>query len=1114
MNLHMRNMQHHGAAETAGVGLQLNAFLQGVYFEIGILALLLFGYAVVRLLKPKSKKGEAWGSPLMKQIRGMRHAYSNGKYDGVKTMWRVILNSAHAECCPVDVLRFVTHSILAEDGEEEGLPRVKEMVNYFNSFTDPLKSIMDDNEGTKNRVRSEDDLRTLVLNRCLQVSVTKTPIGVEKIYDALQDLAGKPDEETYEILLTGHANAGDESKIDETLRTLREFCGQVGTRAYSIIITASLKQNELSRAMKYTRQLQESGGKATTSILAEFFRTGAATGCVGEVIRTIKEMHNSGSATVNAEAVSYMIDDSFKRRDVNLTHRVVSMAEELQVALHYTHYDVIVKTHVMRGDVKAFQYYADMKKHFSLSSGTCVGLINLCVDSKFVQFAEMVFKDRREIGVANLALYSSLIKLYSAMRKYDSVCELYPLMLEDGLELDEQMQAMLMTSAVKASRQDLVDQLHQASHLPGKDELYYMSNLRTCRQDRDVGRALRFKDEMKERNLLDSNAWLTVLDVCSVSGDIDSMLKIFEEMKEGGFLDELAYNRVIKGYCNSGDLDSARKMLERMQEDGYSASSVTYNFLLCRLTANGDYRGAWQIVETMHTNGIEEDSFTLYNLVKAVKVCKDDFFVHKVFWLLNKTSVDLLKDDAFLGAILDATLRVKDIAMMRRLVDQVMQSNLTPTVPTMNMLIKATGTLHRIENVRALWNELTGVRAVPPNDFSVGCMVDALVSNNCLAEAVELVDKWKDRVQMNTIIYSTLIKGYAIAKDSVGALNCFETMKKGGFTPNIVTVNTLLDACHRAGATQSARKLYEQIGDLQLEPDRITFATMIKGFARHGCADEAVAMLEEMESKSLWPDHSIYNVIIDAATQQAKWPLADQMYESMVGKGIKPTTFTLISLLQRHGREGNVKNAESLFRTMPHRYGFKASVQAYTCMLTVYVSNGCLQQGLQLFERMQAEGPAPDAKAYEKLIFGCMRQQSADKAAELLLDAYGVGKHGMANGKVQLDPSVIPRVVDGLSTRGLAETHIAPLVNKLRSAGVHMPSSVLSATIRGVATEVKGKEQTKDAVEVPPWRRRNMGSSNSPNMPRTAPSRTKGGAHSSPWGPAPKGEQSSSSDMQ
>ena len=43
-------------------------------------------------------------------------------------MWRVILNSAHAECCPVDVLRFVTHSILAEDGEEEGLPRVKEMV--------------------------------------------------------------------------------------------------------------------------------------------------------------------------------------------------------------------------------------------------------------------------------------------------------------------------------------------------------------------------------------------------------------------------------------------------------------------------------------------------------------------------------------------------------------------------------------------------------------------------------------------------------------------------------------------------------------------------------------------------------------------------------------------------------------------------------------------------------------------------------------------------------------------------------------------------------------------------------------------------------------------------
>merc|ERR1719247_3208446 len=304
MNLHvnhMRNMQHAGA-QTADVGIKLNTFLQGVYFEVAILALLIFAYCVVRLLKPKSKKAEAWGSPLMKQIRAMRHAYSNGKYEGVKTMWRVIVNSSHSECCPVDVLKIVTHSILAEEGEEEGLPKVRELVKYFNSFTNPLQSILDDNEGTKLRARSEEDLRTLVLNRCLQVGVQKTPIAVDKIYDALQDLAAKPDEETYELLLTGYANVGDEDMIDETLRLMLGFFGHVGTRAFSIIITAALKQNELSRALKYTKQLQESGGKATTSILAEFFRTGAATGCVGEVLRTIKEMHHAGSATVNAEA--------------------------------------------------------------------------------------------------------------------------------------------------------------------------------------------------------------------------------------------------------------------------------------------------------------------------------------------------------------------------------------------------------------------------------------------------------------------------------------------------------------------------------------------------------------------------------------------------------------------------------------------------------------------------------------------------------------------------------------------------------------------------------------------------------------------------------------------
>merc|ERR1719387_2731449 len=122
-------------------------------------------------------------------------------------MWRGIVNSSHPELCPVDVLKLVTHSILAEESEEEGLPKVRELVSYFNSFAEPLQSILDDNEGTKIRARTEEDLRTLVLNRCLQVGVQKTPLPVEKIYEALQDLSAKPDEETYEILLTGYANA-------------------------------------------------------------------------------------------------------------------------------------------------------------------------------------------------------------------------------------------------------------------------------------------------------------------------------------------------------------------------------------------------------------------------------------------------------------------------------------------------------------------------------------------------------------------------------------------------------------------------------------------------------------------------------------------------------------------------------------------------------------------------------------------------------------------------------------------------------------------------------------------------------------------------------------------
>lgn len=87
-----------------------------------------------------------------------------------------------------------------------------------------------------------------------------------------------------------------------------------------------------------------------------------------------------------------------------------------------------------------------------------------------------------------------------------------------------------------------------------------------------------------------------------------------------------------------------------------------------------------------------------------------------------------------------------------------------------------------------------------PNDVTYGCLIDACIKNNNLQRALQVFkDMKKDNVKMNTIIYTTLIKGYAREYMLEEALSLYEEMisKNEDIHPNTVTYNSLIDCCVR-----------------------------------------------------------------------------------------------------------------------------------------------------------------------------------------------------------------------------------------------------------------------------------------------------------------------------
>ena len=75
-----------------------------------------------------------------------------------------------------------------------------------------------------------------------------------------------------------------------------------------------------------------------------------------------------------------------------------------------------------------------------------------------------------------------------------------------------------------------------------------------------------------------------------------------------------------------------------------------------------------------------------------------------------------------------------------------------------------------VAECRKLWDEMTDGRTVEPNQIVRGCMIDALVVDGRLTDAVESFKAWKDRLGANPVMYPSLIQGCARSRDTAAAM--------------------------------------------------------------------------------------------------------------------------------------------------------------------------------------------------------------------------------------------------------------------------------------------------------------------------------------------------------
>jgi len=842
-----------------------------------------------------------------------------------------------------------------------------------------------------------------------------------------------------ETLLAGFAAEGDEKKVDELAGNT-----EVTTRGCFMIVKGFLKSGKVEAAVARVLEMQKRGVEVPPRATLEIFRTSAAGGSVA-VSRTLDSL--VGHVPLTAEVVALLMDKCLQWENFDLATRLERLAEVEAVPLNYGAYEPLLKLHAMCDSNHAAELFESMETNgFFATEGFCGSLLARCAESQNMRLTEVVAGYLRRKSMTTLATYKTLMKVYASCGLYDRACDLHEELLQDGHKPDRQMCGCLVKFAVKCGRSDLSQKLFE--QVEGGDIQNYMWLIRAAGRDGNASKALallrRLETEAPER--LDVAVYNAVMDACVTSGELRQAQKLFEEMRESGLPNLITHNTLMKGHCMKGDLVRARRTLLEMEAGGIAPDAASYNCLISATVSAGRHADVWELVAEMAQRGLPRDRYMLSIMMKAARTARNSRDACRALAVLDDEAVDVCEDDILFNTVLDACIYCRDLDRLAWVLSAYAAAKLRPSVHTYGLLIKASSLMKDAKRCWELWREMVEKRGLVPNEIALSCMIDALVCGGTVNQAVHLLDEWRDRVPPNTVMYATLIKGFAAEGNSERALAVYKELRGAGLQMTLVAYTSLIDAHAKAGLLEEAEALLQQMDKDGCHPNTITYSTLVRGHCQQGDLLNAMRLFKEMLGRGLAADTIIFNMMLDGCVKNSNWGLADQLLADMTMYSVEPSNFTLSIMVKMWGKRRCLEEAFEAVRRSLSGGRMRLDAQVGTCLVGACLHNGAVDRALEAFDEVKTwpQCAGPDAGTYGALISGLANAGRLQEAVKFAEEACSRAT-GPRPPLKPLGPATLGALFKALKRNGLDESLGRPLQERLAAAGISLPETCRSA---------------------------------------------------------------------
>jgi len=464
---------------------------------------------------------------------------------------------------------------------------------------------------------------------------------------------------------------------------------------------------------------------------------------------------------------------------------------------------------------------------------------------------------------------------------------------------------------------------------------------------------------------------------------------------------------------------------------------------------------AFQVLDEMRDGGVRANQATCSIMLKIVQPGSKPADVERVVALFDSLEGDV--DEVLLSSIVEACLRIGRADLLTPRLCKLRSSGGLGNVQINNVhtyatIIRGYGSFGDVQGVWETWAEMRS-RHVAPSSVTLGCMVEALVSNGDLEAGYELIQEMRGNPRcagvVNAVIYCSVLKGYSRQKriDRVWAI--YQEMLEAKTDFSIVTYNTLVDACARSGEMGRIPELLEDMGRMSITPDLVTYGAILKGYCQGARLDRAFELLETMKQTTTFrTDEVMYNTLLDGCARNGLFERGMEVLKEMLDEGYPATNYTLSVLVKLASRANRIESAFDLSKELSTKFNIKLNVHVYNNLINACSLQRDVARSLSVFDRMLSEGVRPDVRTYFLLLRICISFGEWDEAVGLVRAGLGMpctirrlAHHSKFNSimtlLVPLPSDLVSEVLTGLANR----THDDGLaVELLRDLRTYLPS--------------------------------------------------------------------------